>query len=205
MDLEQWLAKCPLIAILRGITPPEIPSIFAALQECGVVIAEVPLNSPYPLESISAATRLFGETMLIGAGTVTEVAQVEQVSGIGGRLIVTPHCDPEIVREAKRLGLITLPGFSTVTEAFALLRAGADGLKIFPAEVGGVTLLKALRPVLPCGTKLIPVGGVDDSTISRWKAAGGDGYGVGSSLYLPGDNGENVIRKVKALLAALEI
>lgn len=205
MDLEQWLAKCPLIAILRGITPPEIPSIFAALHECGVVITEVPMNSPHPLESIATAASLFGETMLIGAGTVTEIAQVEQVSGIGGRLVVTPHCDPEIVREAKRLGLITLPGFSTVTEAFALLRAGADGLKIFPAEIGGVKLLKAIRPVLPCETKLIPVGGVDESTISKWKAAGVDGYGVGSSLYRPGDSGENVIRKVNALLAALEI
>ncbi|HEV2484424.1 MAG TPA: 2-dehydro-3-deoxy-6-phosphogalactonate aldolase [Terracidiphilus sp.] len=201
--LRDLLTGCPLIAILRGIETSEVEEIFSALLAAGIVIAEIPLNSPDPLASIGRAAELFSDKMLVGAGTVTEVSQVEQVRAAGARLIVSPHADAEIVREAKRLGLIAVPGIGTATEAFAMVRAGADALKLFPADVMGIRMLTGLRAVLPMGTIMVPVGGVDEETIPAWRSAGADGYGVGSSLYKPGDAPGQVRAKARRLVESL--
>lgn len=203
MELRAWLEPCPLVAILRGIQPAEVESIASVLERAGIRIVEVPLNSPSPLESISILSRSFGGRMLIGAGTLTAPSQVEEVAAAGGRLIVTPHADIAIVRAAKDAGLFAVPGFFNPTEAFALLEAGADAIKLFPAEVLGPPMLKALRAVLPKSAILIPVGGVDADQIAPWMAAGAQGLGVGSSLYKPGDNAQAVTAKANALVAAV--
>ena len=200
MDLNSRLAQCPVIAILRGITTAEVEPVFLALESAGICIAEIPLNSPDPFASIGLAAERFGGRMLIGAGTVVELNDVEKVAAAGGELIVTPHADATIVEEAKRQGMIAIPGFSTTTEAFAMLRAGADAIKLFPAEVGGVALLKAMRAVLPRDTKVIPVGGVDRLSMATWKQAGAAGYGIGSALYKPGDTASEVKNKALAFV-----
>lgn len=203
MDVKAWLARSPLVAILRGVQPAEVESICSALERADISIVEVPLNSPRPLESISILSRSFGDRMLIGAGTLTTPSQVEEVAAAGGRLIVTPHADTAIVRAAKRAGLFACPGFFNPTEAFALLDAGADALKLFPAEVLGPPMLKALRSVLPPSAMVIPVGGVDASQIAPWMAAGALGLGVGSSIYKAGDDATVVEAKAMALAAAV--
>jgi 2-dehydro-3-deoxyphosphogalactonate aldolase len=192
-----------LIAILRGVEPAEVESICSALERAGISIVEVPLNSPRPLESISILSRSFGERMLIGAGTLSTPSQVDEVAGAGGRLIVTPHADIAIVRAAKRAGLFACPGFFNPTEAFALLDAGADAIKLFPAEVLGPPMLKALLAVLPPSAVVIPVGGVDAKQVAHWMAAGALGLGVGSSIYRPGDDAAVVEAKGTALVAAV--
>ena len=161
MDLNEWMQRCPIVAILRGIKPEEAESICTALEKAGIVIVEVPLNSPNALSSISILSRVFGNRLLIGAGTLTDPKQVREVAAAGARLIVTPHADTAIVRAAKAAGLFAVPGFFNPTEAFALLQAGADALKLFPSEVLGIPMLKALQAVLPANTIVIPVGGVD--------------------------------------------
>ena len=188
---------------MRGVQPSEVESICSALERAGVFIVEVPLNSPRPLESISILARNFGDRMLIGAGTLTQVSHVAEVSSAGGRLIVTPHADTAIVRAAKQAGLFAAPGFFNPTEAFALLEAGADALKLFPAEVLGTPMLKALRAVLPKSAIVVPVGGVDATNVAPWMAAGALGLGVGSSIYKPGDDAQAVEQKALALQAAL--
>jgi 2-dehydro-3-deoxyphosphogalactonate aldolase len=203
MDLNLWLQRCPFTAILRGVRPTEVESICAALENAGICIVEVPLNSPNPLESISILSRTFGNRMLVGAGTLTEPLQVSEVAAAGGQLIVTPHADTAIVRTAKAAGLIAVPGFFNPTEAFALLQAGADAIKLFPAEVLGPPMLKALLAVLPKSAIVIPVGGVDPERVGPWMAAGALGLGVGSAAYKPGDDARTVEAKAKALMAAL--
>jgi len=203
LDVRAWLARSPLVAILRGVQPTEVESICAALERAGISIVEVPLNSPRPLESISILSRSFSDRMLIGAGTLTTPSQVEEVAAAGGRLIVTPHADAAIVRAAKRAGLFACPGFFNPTEAFAMLDAGADAIKLFPAEVLGPPMLKALRAVLPTGALVIPVGGVDADQIAPWMAAGALGLGVGSSIYKAGDDAAIVEAKATALVAAV--
>ncbi len=202
--LAAWLERCPLIAILRGVQPAEVESICAALEEAGIRIVEVPLNSPQPLKSISILSQHFGDRMLIGAGTLTEPAQVAEVSQAGGRLIVTPHADTAIVRAAKAGGLIAIPGFFNPTEAFALLQAGADAIKLFPAEILGPPMLRAMRAVLPKETIVIPVGGIDARQIAAWMAAGALGFGIGSAIYKPGDDARTVAANAQALVAAVE-
>jgi 2-dehydro-3-deoxyphosphogalactonate aldolase len=203
LDVRAWLARSPLVAILRGVQPAEVESICSALERAGISVVEVPLNSPRPLESISILSRSFGDRMLIGAGTLTTPSQVEEVAAAGGRLIVTPHADVAIVRSAKRAGLFACPGFFNPTEAFAMLDAGADAIKLFPAEVLGPPMLKALRAVLPTGALVIPVGGVDTDQIAPWMAAGALGLGVGSSIYRAGDDAAIVEAKGTALVAAV--
>ena len=205
-SLSAWLNKCPVIAILRGIETSEVEEVFSALLDAGVVIAEIPLNSPEPMTSIRRAAELFAGRMLIGAGTVTEVSQVEQVVAAGGELVVSPNADAEIVRAVKRLGMISMPGVGTATEALTMVKAGADALKLFPADVMGIRMMTSLRAVLPKGTLQIAVGGVDVDTIAAWRNAGADGYGVGTSLYKPGvaaaQVGENARRLVESLRRA---
>jgi 2-dehydro-3-deoxyphosphogalactonate aldolase len=203
LDVRAWLQRCPLVAILRGVQPAEAESICAALERAGICIVEVPLNSPNPLQSISILSRSFGSRMLIGAGTLTEPSQVGEVAAAGGRLIVTPHADAAIVRTAKAAGLFAVPGFFNPTEAFALLQAGADAIKLFPAEVLGPPMLKALRAVLPDSAIVIPVGGVGTEQIAPWMAAGALGLGIGSAIYKPGDDARIVERKALALMEAV--
>jgi 2-dehydro-3-deoxyphosphogalactonate aldolase len=204
LDVRAWLARCPLVAILRGVQPSEAESICSALERAGVCIVEVPLNSPRPLESISILARNFGSRMLIGAGTLTAPSQVAEVAAAGGRLIVTPHADTAIVRAAKQAGLFAAPGFFNPTEAFALLEAGADALKLFPAEVLGLPMLKAMLAVLPKSAIVVPVGGVDATQVAPWMTAGALGLGVGSSIYKPGDDAKAVEQKAQALQSALQ-
>ena len=203
MDVMEWLRQCPIVAILRGVRPDEVEAIGDALVGAGVRILEVPLNSPEPVESVRRLAARFGERALVGGGTFRREAEVDAVARAGGRLLVTPHADPALVRAAKAHGMVTMPGFLTPAEAFALLDAGADALKLFPAEAGGPAMLRALRAVLPAGTPLLPVGGVDAASLPNWRAAGAAGYGCGSSLYKPGDTPELVARKAAALLAVL--
>lgn len=203
MDLTGFLACCPLIAILRGVASDEVEAIAAALESCGIAIIEVPLNSPQPLDSIARLARGFGERLLVGAGTVMRPDQVAQIAAAGGRLIVTPHADPAVTRAAKRHGLLAVPGFFTPAEAFAMLDAGADALKLFPAEGTSPAVLRALRAVLPAGTAVLPVGGIDAGNMAAWRAAGAAGFGVGSAIYKPGDSAEVVAAKARALVDAL--
>jgi 2-dehydro-3-deoxyphosphogalactonate aldolase len=202
VELTPWLTRCPLVAILRGVRPEEAVAVGAALERQGVVIVEVPLNSPRPMESIALLAREFGERLLIGAGTVLTTAQVAEIAAAGGKLIVTPHADATIVRAAKQHGLLSVPGFFTPSEAFAMLAAGADALKLFPSEAASPAVLRALRAVLPAGTAVLPVGGIDASNIAAWRAAGAAGFGIGSAIYRPGDSPETVGAKAHALVAA---
>jgi 2-dehydro-3-deoxyphosphogalactonate aldolase len=201
-SMKEWLARSPLIAILRGVRPDEVVGICAALQDAGVRIAEVPLNSPEPMESIRLLAESFGDSMLIGAGTVMTTDQVETIAAAGGKLIVTPHADPEIVRAAKRLGLLAAPGFFTPAEAFSLIKAGADAIKLFPAEAASPAVLRAIRAILPPGTLVLPVGGMAPDNLGDWHKAGASGFGIASAIYKPGDTAEIVGAKARALVAA---
>ncbi len=203
MSLAPWLDACPIVAILRGVQPEEAEAIGAALIGEGLTILEVPLNSPRPLESIRRLHAVFGDRALVGAGTVTTEDEVAAITRAGARLMVTPHCDPDLTRAARARGLIACPGFLTPAEAFALLAAGADALKLFPAEAASPAVVRALLAVLPKGTAILPVGGMSADTIPAWHAAGAAGFGVGSSLYRPGDTPAAVAAKAKALRAAL--
>ena len=203
MAITDWLTRCPLVAILRGIKPEEAVPIGKALERQGIVIVEVPLNSPRPMESIALLAQECGERLLIGAGTVMTPAQVAEIAAAGGKLIVTPHADGSLVRAAKQHGLLAVPGFFTPAEAFAMLATGADALKLFPSEAASPAVLRALRAVLPGGTAVLPVGGIDASNIPAWRAAGAAGFGIGSAIYKPGDSPETVGAKAHALVAAL--
>ena len=203
MDVQKLLTACPLVAILRGIRPDEVEAVGDALVAAGLRIIEVPLNSPEPFDSIARLARRFDDQVLIGAGTVMRPADVGRVADLGGRLIVTPHADPALVRAAKARGMVAMPGFFTPAEAFALLDAGADALKLFPAEGGSPAMLRALRAVLPLGTMVLPVGGMDAGTMGAWRDAGAAGFGIGSAIYRPGDTAAIVAGKATTLLAAL--
>jgi 2-dehydro-3-deoxyphosphogalactonate aldolase len=177
--------QLPLVAILRGLTPAEAPAVGDALVDAGFRLLEVPLNSPQPLESIALMRQRFPDA-LVGAGTVLTAQQVREVHAAGGGLIVAPNFNAEVVAEAGRLRMVSLPGVATPTEAFGALAAGATGLKLFPAEAASPTVLKAWLAVLPKGTPLMPVGGISPTNMDAWRAAGATGFGIGSSLYKPG-------------------
>lgn len=200
VTLATHLARCPLVAILRGIWPDEAIPVGEALVAAGFSILEVPLNSPDPLVSIRRLAQRFPEA-LVGAGTVMTPAQVTDIANVGGRLIVTPHAAVDVVRAAKALGLVAVPGCFTPTEAFALLAAGADGLKLFPAEAASPAVLRAMLAVLPRGTAMLPVGGIGAANIPDWRAAGAAGFGIGSSLFRPGDDASVVGARARALVA----
>ncbi|MEP6678910.1 MAG: 2-dehydro-3-deoxy-6-phosphogalactonate aldolase [Betaproteobacteria bacterium] len=196
--LADFLSPLPLVAVLRGITPEEIPGVCGALADEGFRVLEVPLNSPRPFESIRLLARQFGDRGLVGAGTVIAVADVARVREAGGKLIVMPHADTAVVDEAKGLGMVCVPGVATVTEAFAALAAGADALKMFPAEALPPGALKAWRAVLPRETLVFAVGGIRPDNMAPYWAAGANGFGTGSNLYAPGADAE----KVRAAAAA---
>jgi len=185
-SLEDWLAPLPLVAILRGLHPHEAVGIGEALYENGFRIIEVPLNSPDPLDSIDRLSRQFGADALVGAGTVLSADAASDVAAAGGRLVVMPHADPLVIRAAKSAGLFALPGFATPTEAFAALAAGADALKLFPAEANPPAVLRAMKAILPHDVVVLPVGGISVESMNEFIAAGAAGFGLGSALYKPG-------------------
>ena len=199
---DDAFAACPLVAILRGLTPAEAPAVGDSLADAGFTLIEVPLNSPDPYDSIALlANRLEGRA-LIGAGTVLEVAQVERVRAAGGTLIVSPNTDPAVIHASVAAGLISLPGYYTASEAFAALAAGATRLKLFPAEATPPAMLKAQRAVLPRSVRIVAVGGITPETMGSWRAAGADGFGLGSNLYSPGKSAADVRRDADAYHAA---
>jgi 2-dehydro-3-deoxyphosphogalactonate aldolase len=201
--VEAWLRRWPLVAILRGIKPGEALDIGAALSETGFCIIEVPLNSPEPFASIVKLSKRFGARMLIGAGTVTDWEQVAKVADAGGRIIVMPHADERIVEAAKRRNLFVVPGFATATEAFRMIDAGADALKLFPAEANPPKVLKAFRAVLPKNIPVLPVGGITPANMKDYWEAGADGFGLGSALYKPGDTATQVAQSAADFRFAL--
>ncbi len=199
--LNACLARLPLVAILRGLTPPEAPAIGEVLAEVGFTLIEVPLNSPQALRSITLLARAHPQ-LLVGAGTVMSVDEVRAVHAAGGRLIVSPHFDPEVVRSAVELGLACLPGVLTPSEIFAALAAGAHGLKLFPAEMAGPAVVKALRAVVPAAVPLLPVGGISTDNMPAYAEAGASGFGIGSALYQPGRSPLDVEARARAFAAA---
>ena len=199
---DRTLATNGLIAILRGLPPEEAESIGSALYAAGIRIIEVPLNSPQPLRSLEILRRILPEDCLVGAGTVLSAEQVRAVKEAGGQLIVMPHCDVSVLHAAKDAGLYLTPGVATPSEAFAALTAGADALKVFPAEQVGIGAMKAWLAVLPPGTALLPVGGITPDNMAPYLRAGAAGFGLGSALYSPGLSADEVGRRALAFIQA---
>src|SRR5262245_17363427 len=185
-ELASWLARCPLVAILRGVRPDEVEEVAETLVGAGFAIIEVPLNSPAALDSIGRLARAYGERALIGAGTVLDPADVPKVKQAAGKLIVMPHADPAVIKAAKAAGLLCIPGVATPTEAYAALAAGADALKLFPADVMPPAMVKAWRAVLPKATLMLVVGGITPEKMAGYRAAGANSFGTGSQLFQPG-------------------
>lgn len=202
MTLAEATRRCPLIAILRGVRPDEVVAIATALIEAGFATIEVPLNSPDPLASIAALAGHFGERALVGAGTVLTAAQAEVAAAAGARLLLAPNFDASMVTKAKALGVAAMPGVATASEAFAALAVGADALKLFPARELGAGTVAAWSAVLPAGTAIYAVGGVDEAGFAPFVKAGVAGFGLGSSLYRPGDDAATVgARGARAVVA----
>jgi len=193
-------AECPLVAILRGVKPDEIVAIGDALVAAGIGIIEIPLNSPDPLRSIEALAKHVGDTALIGAGTVLTVGQVRDVARAGGRIIVSPSTDYDVIAATAAEGLVSAPGYFTPSEAFLALKAGATALKLFPAEAATPAVLRAQRAVLPKDVPVLIVGGVNPDNVGMWLAAGADGFGLGSALYKPGQTADEVGAQARAFV-----
>ncbi len=200
--LNACLEQMPLIAILRGISPDEAIPVTDILFEEGFKIVEVPMNSPDPLDSIGAIATAYGDRMLVGAGTVMSEKIVNSIADVGGRLIVAPHFDPEVVTAAKARGMYCCPGVQTPSEAFAALKCGADGLKIFPAEACPPNIIKAIRAVLPKDVKVVPVGGIHEGNMADYWKVNSNGFGIGSNLYKSGKSLDEIRAAAKSLVAA---
>ena len=202
-EIRQYLDVCPLVAIIRGVTPDEAEAIGAAIFDVGIRIIEVPLNSPDPLASIRRLAAAFGDRALIGAGTVLEPGQVAEVKSAGGRLIVSPNTNPAVIQATVAAGLIASPGYFTPSEAFTAIESGAHALKFFPAEAATPAVIKAQRAVLPRQIPLIVVGGIQPGTFKPWLDAGADGAGLGSGLYIAGQSPAVTAEKAGAFVAGL--
>jgi 2-dehydro-3-deoxyphosphogalactonate aldolase len=200
---RRCFGECPLVAIIRGVTPDEAEAVGDVLYAAGIRIIEVPLNSPDPLVSIARLAARFEGRALIGAGTVLEPGQVDQVGEAGGRLIVSPNTYAPVIEAAVATGMVSSPGFFTPSEAFEALRAGAHALKLFPAEAASPAIAKAQRAVLPRDVPLIVVGGVTPAAMKPWLEAGADGFGLGSGLYAPGRSVEDVALRARAYVDGL--
>lgn len=199
-----YLGQCPLVAIIRGVQPHEVESIGRALFDAGIRIIEVPLNSPDPYHSIRLLSAVLGEAALVGAGTVLTTKEVDQVKQAGGRLVVSPNTNVEVIRATVSNGLVASPGFFTPTEAFRAIEAGAHALKLFPAEGASPAFVKAQRAVLPRDIPLLVVGGVTAEIMQPWRDAGADGFGLGSALYKPGQSVEETGARARAFVAGLK-
>ena len=199
--LHRYLDQCPLIAIVRGVTPDEAEPIGQAIYDGGIRIIEVPLNSPDPLTSIERLANKFGDSMLVGAGTVVERTQVEAVRQAGGRLVVAPNTNTDMISAAANAGMVSCPGYFTPSEAFSAHAAGATALKLFPAEAATPAFLKALLAVIPNDVPQIIVGGVNPDNMSPWLDAGATGFGLGSGLYKPGQSSADTLEKARAYVA----
>jgi 2-dehydro-3-deoxyphosphogalactonate aldolase len=202
--LHQYLDQCPLVAIIRGVTPDEAEAIGDAIFEAGIRIVEVPLNSPDPLVSIERLATRFGERMLVGAGTVLKAEEVGRARQAGARLIVSPNSNSEVISAAAAAGLVSTPGYFTPTEAFAAIRAGATALKLFPAEGASPAVLKAQLAVIPRSVPILIVGGVKPDNMRPWLEAGASGFGLGGGLYLPGQSPQETLAKARAYVAGLK-
>jgi 2-dehydro-3-deoxyphosphogalactonate aldolase len=202
-DIRDYFSVCPLVGIIRGVTPDEAEAVGAAMFEAGIRIIEVPLNSPDPLASIKRLADSLGDRALIGAGTVLEPAQVAEVKAAGGRLVVSPNTNPSVIRATVEAGLISSPGYFTPSEAFSAIAAGAHALKFFPAEAATPAVLRAQKAVLPSDVPLIVVGGVKPDTLRPWLEAGADGFGLGSGLFVPGQSPAVTAEKALAYVAGL--
>ena len=200
---DQYFAQCPLIAIIRGVTPAEVEEIGDALFEAGIRIIEVPLNSPEPLKSIKKLANRFGDRALVGAGTVLEARQVAEVKAAGGQLIVSPDTNVQVISAAVAAGLVSCPGYFTPSEAFTALAAGAHALKLFPAEAATPSVVKAQRAVLPKDVPVLIVGSVKPDMMGRWLAAGANGFGLGSGVFRPGNSAVEVLANARAYVAGL--
>lgn len=202
-EFNRHFAVCPLIAILRGVKPDEAEAIGTAIVDAGFRIIEVPLNSPDPLESIRRLSASLGGRALIGAGTVLAPEQVAEVKNAGGRLIVSPNTNVEVIEESVAAGLVSSPGFFTPSDAFDALAAGAHALKLFPAEAASPAMLKSQRAVLPAGIPVIVVGGIRPDSMRPWLDAGADGFGLGGGLYIAGQSPAGTGEKARAYVAGL--
>lgn len=200
---ERHFRQCPLIGILRGVTPADATAIGGALFDAGIRIIEVPLNSPDPFASIERIAKSLGDDALVGAGTVLDPADVERVKRAGGRLVVSPNMNPNMIAASVQAGLVSCPGIFTPTEAFAALAAGAHALKLFPAEAASPRVVAALRAVLPRDARLIVVGGVTPESITAWTGSGADGFGLGGGLYKYGQSADETLEKARAYVKAV--
>jgi len=201
---HRYFDSCPLIAIIRGVTPPEAEAIADVLYEAGIRIIEVPLNSPNPIDTIDRLAARFGDSVLVGGGTVLDPVQVGAIQATGGRLIVSPNTDVAVIAATAAAGLVSIPGYFTPSEAFAALKAGATALKLFPAEATTPAVLKAQRAVIPADVPILPVGGVKPDNMQRWIEAGANGFGLGGGLYKAGQSAAETAEKARAYVAALE-
>ena len=201
---RQRLDECPLVAIIRGVTPGEVEAVGDALYAAGIRIIEVPLNSPDAFDSIGRLAKRLGERALIGAGTVLRSEQVAQVRDVGGQLIVSPNTYTAVIEATVAAGMVSSPGYFTPSEAFEALRAGAHALKLFPAEAASPAVVKGQRAVLPKDVPLIVVGGVNPANMRPYLDAGADGFGLGSGLYAPGRTLDQVASAARAYVAGLD-
>ena len=202
-ELQRRLSECPLVAIIRGVTPADAEAIGEAIYEAGIRIIEVPLNSPEPLESIRLLARHLGDRALIGAGTVLDPADVQRVADIGGRLIVSPNTYAPVIEAASKAGLVSAPGYYTPSEAFEAVRAGANALKLFPAEAASPAVVKGQLAVLPKHIPLLVVGGVTPGNMRGYLDAGARGFGLGSGVYKPGQSPDQVRMQARAYVEGL--
>jgi 2-dehydro-3-deoxyphosphogalactonate aldolase len=200
---DRYFDQCPLIAIIRGVTPDDAEAIGRALYEGGIRIIEVPLNSPDPLESIRKIAVALGDDALVGAGTVIDLDDVARVKDAGGRIVVSPNMNPRIISATIAAGMVSSPGIFTPTEAFTAIDCGAHAIKLFPAEAASPKVVKSLRAVLPVDVRLLVVGGVTPESMQPWIDAGADGFGLGGGIYKAGQSPETTLQKARAYAAAL--
>ena len=196
---QRYLCECPLIAIIRGVRSDEAEAIGNAIYEGGIRIIEVPLNSPEPLRSIELLATRFGDRMLVGAGTVLRKEQVDEVKSAGGRIVVSPDTNTEVIAATAAAGLVSSPGYFTPSEAFAAIRAGAHSLKLFPAEGASPKVLQGHLAVIPKDVPVLAVGDISSENMGPWLDAGAAGFGLGSGLYKPGQSAADTLAKPRAM------